>query len=115
MQMILVQVRHCHKGMRCQDWRSWDVNTTSGITTALQRMFPSAQVLVTNDSLVAAADCLACELRQYRKVDLLVGLHGAGMTNMIFMKPNSVVLEITGQYDGRMVSIMFPIITTTKQ
>ena len=103
-QVILVQVRHCHQGMKCLDWRTWDAATTLSVTTALRQVFPAAQLLVTNDSLVASADCLACELRQYRKVDLLVGLHGAGMTNMIFMQPHSVVLEITGRYDGRMVS-----------
>jgi hypothetical protein len=62
------------------------------------------KILVANDSIAGTADCLACELRQYQQADLVIGLHGAGLTNLIFMRPRAVVLEIVGQYDGRMVS-----------
>lgn len=41
---------------------------------------------------------------------MLIGLHGAGMTNMMFMKPGSTVVEIAGQYDGRMVSLPIPLL-----
>jgi hypothetical protein len=51
----------------------------------------------------STADCLACEILDYHDGDLLIGFHGAGNTNVMFMKPNSLLVEITGVYDGRML------------
>lgn len=49
---------------------------------------------------------MACEIAVYRDVDLLVGVHGAGMTNVMFMPPGrSVLLEITGIFDGRILPV----------
>jgi len=31
-----------------------------------------------------------------------VGIHGAGLTNIMFMKPGGTLVEITGEFDGRM-------------
>ena len=36
---------------------------------------------------------------------MLVGAHGAGMTNMIFMPRNSLIVELTGEWDGRMLPV----------
>lgn len=33
----------------------------------------------------------------------MIGMHGAGLSNMIFMPPESTVVEITAQNDGRML------------
>eukprot|EP00981_Chlorochromonas_danica_P000847 scaffold198_cov169-Ochromonas_danica.AAC.18 len=102
--VIVVQVRHCQVGMKCgNDWRTWELSISLSLTNALHDAFPTSQILIANDSVIATANCLACEVEFYRQTDLLIGLHGAGMTNMIFMKPESVVVEITGQYDGRMM------------
>lgn len=49
--------------------------------------------------------CFECEVFEYQQADILVGLHGAGLTNIMFMKPNSLLIEITGQFDGRMMPV----------
>ena len=49
--------------------------------------------------------CLACQIKTYSQTDVLVGLHGAGMTNMVFMPPGSLVVEIVGKFDGRMLPL----------
>ena len=48
-------------------------------------------------------DCLDCQLLKYYQADIIIGLHGAGMTNIMFMKPNSLLIEIIGKFDGRML------------
>lgn len=35
----------------------------------------------------------------------MLGFHGAGMTNIMFMQPGSVVVEIIGKFDGRMLPL----------
>ena len=45
---------------------------------------------------------MTCQIRLYANTDILIGLHGAGLTNIIFMSPNSLVVELAAQFDGRM-------------
>eukprot|EP01035_Chromulina_nebulosa_P017073 gene17073-22585_t len=39
----------------------------------------------------------------YSNADIVIGVHGAGMTNIMFMRPGSLLVEIVGQFDGRML------------
>eukprot|EP01035_Chromulina_nebulosa_P017072 gene17072-22584_t len=39
----------------------------------------------------------------YANADIVIGVHGAGMTNIMFMRPGSLLVEIVGQFDGRML------------
>jgi capsular polysaccharide biosynthesis protein len=47
-------------------------------------------------------NCLSCQVRLYARTDILVGLHGAGLTNIVYMPPGSLLVELAGQFDGRM-------------
>ena len=72
----------------------------------------------------AMSNCLDCQIREYASADVIVGLHGAGIvtmptyestitcescragvTNVMFMKPHSVLIEIIGKFDGRMLPV----------
>ncbi len=46
-----------------------------------------------------------CEVAEYPNVDILVGVHGAGITNVMFMKPGSLLVEIVDVLDGRMLPV----------
>lgn len=72
----------------------------------MQRAFPASEILSLTNTNASRSHCLACEIAVYRDVHLLVGVHGAGMTNVMFMPPGrSVLLEITGIFDGRMLPV----------
>lgn len=38
---------------------------------------------------------MSCEINEISTADILIGLHGAGMTKQMFMPPNGIVFEIT--------------------
>lgn len=40
------------------------------------------------------------QIQLMNQANVVAGVHGAGLTNMIFMKPNSKVFELTTQMDG---------------
>jgi hypothetical protein len=75
------------------------------ILQAFRETFPTSEILVLTDSNSSTANCIACEIAVYETVDILVGVHGAGMTNMMFMLENRLVLEIVGVFDGRMLPV----------
>jgi capsular polysaccharide biosynthesis protein len=44
--------------------------------------------------------CLVDQIEIMSKAEMLVGLHGAGLTNMMFMRPQSKILEIRNYEDN---------------
>ena len=47
----------------------------------------------------------SCDIQEYLDADMIVGVHGAGLTHMMFLKPGSIVVELIGQWDGRMTPL----------
>jgi len=87
----------------CQKtWREWDDETFNNATRAFGRQFGESKKLVLAEMKSYKTSCLSCDIDMYRRADVLVGLHGAGLTNIAFMRPGSLLVEIVGDYDGRM-------------
>ena len=42
--------------------------------------------------------CIECMIIDYHHANVFVGMHGAGMTNMIFMPKGSLIIEIVGEF-----------------
>lgn len=61
------------------------------------------QVVVIGPSNPELSMCFACQLKEYAQAEILVGLHGAGLTNLVFMPTGSLLVEIVGKFDGRML------------
>ncbi|PHH86116.1 hypothetical protein CDD83_10693 [Cordyceps sp. RAO-2017] len=57
---------------------------------ALRRAIPHMQLNVVDFAALPFVD----QLRLVRRTDLLVGVHGAGLTHLMFLRPGSTVLEI---------------------
>lgn len=55
-----------------------------------------------SDKNVSMMTSHASQVRHFFHTDVLIGVHGAGLANMLYMKPNSAVVEL-GPYgnDGR--------------
>ncbi len=35
-----------------------------------------------------------CQIRAFAEADVLIGMHGAGLSNQVYRKPNSAVIEL---------------------
>jgi hypothetical protein len=91
----------------CDTWRDWNTHTTHSLKTAVIRRFPAHRVVVVaaDDPYFVSCFDLACQIRFFALTDVLIGAHGAGLTNMIFMPPAALVVEIVGKFDGRMLPV----------
>ena len=52
-----------------------------------------------------SAGCFKEESAIYTQADVIIGSHGAGFTNMMFMRPGTTAFEIVGAFDGRFTPV----------
>jgi len=97
---MILQVRSC--GETCTE-REWSAAFARKLASALRARFSSHEVVVRRSS--STQTTFTNDVLLYSDADVLVGLHGAGLTNAMFMPAGSVVAEITGYWDGRMLPL----------
>lgn len=79
--------------------RDWSDSTFTRMLSSLAAHFTRHNIIPISSKHQSKADyCLACELALYPKVDVLVGAHGAGLTNVLFLKPGGLLVEIAGEF-----------------
>lgn len=82
-----------------EDPRDWTNQTFMRTVEAFRSVFVDHNV-VTMASRDESRDgyCLECAIAEYQRADVLVGMHGAGLTNMMFMPPGALVVELVGEF-----------------
>ena len=92
--------------------RRWppQLGGAGAVRDALAELFPEHNVQIFSDTDVDMMMCHACAVQLFHRADVVVGIHGAGLTNMIYMKPGGVVVEGIPQFDSRHAPItgIFP-------
>jgi hypothetical protein len=80
------------------------------VRDALSEVFPDHNIQIFSDSDFEMMMCHACSAQLFNKADVVVGIHGAGLTNCVYMQPGGVVVEGIPQYDSRHAPItgIFP-------
>jgi len=82
--------------------RQWNDEFTEKLLVNLQTTFPTYNVVLYSDRNDTMMRCYGCQIRAFAEADVLIGVHGAGLGNMIYMKPNSAVVELAPYgNDGR--------------
>lgn len=82
--------------------RQWTESFTERLSQALRVRFPSYQHLIYSDQDERLMNCFACQVEYISQADVLIGVHGAGLSMMLYMPPNSVVVELAPYgNDGR--------------
>lgn len=82
--------------------RQWTDEFTARLLGDFQRTFPSYTVREFSDQNNTLMQCIGCQIQTVAPADVLIGVHGAGLANMLYMRPNSVVVELVPYgNDGR--------------
>jgi hypothetical protein len=69
--------------------------------SALQTHFPRHNVEIFSDSnRILMLDPLQ-QVKMFSRADVVVGMHGAGLSNSMFMRPGSTVVEVVYDFDAR--------------
>jgi capsular polysaccharide biosynthesis protein len=45
--------------------------------------------------------CRECQIKMFHRADIAIAIHGAGLTNTMFMRPGGVVIEVIPKFDTR--------------
>lgn len=78
----------------------------AGVRQELQRVFPGHVIKIFSDLDDEMMTCIACQVQLFSKADIVVAMHGAGLTNTIYMKPGGLVVECVPNFDSRMAPIV---------
>jgi len=82
--------------------RQWTDSFTSSLLSLLATALPGYEVRLFSDRNETLMRCLGCQIREFAQADVLVGVHGAGLAHMLYMRPNSAVVELAPYpNDGR--------------
>jgi hypothetical protein len=73
--------------------RQWSEPFTQSLMKALASRFPEYEVVLFDDKDPKLMTCAACQIREFAVADVAIGMHGAGLSNIVYMKPNSAVVE----------------------
>lgn len=81
--------------------RSWPRGTLEILIDLISKSFPNHQFLHFSDKNTTLMSCPACQIEAFREADIAIGMHGAGLTNTMYMRPGSVVIEVVPRFDSR--------------
>jgi hypothetical protein len=105
--LMLIQHRRCSTEEDCaKTWREFSDTDIQRLVSAFQKNYgDNYRIAIVGDGNDKLTHCVACQIRLYEQADVLVGIHGAGLTNIMFMKPGAVLVELIGEFDGRMTPV----------
>lgn len=84
---------------RRQGLRTWldKPSRYDDVFKAVQQAVPAdypQKVIRVSDDDEALMQCIACQVRLFRRADAVIGIHGAGLSNALFMQPGGLVVEL---------------------
>ena len=75
--------------------RQWTDEFANTILQALMSKFQNYQISIFSDKNTTMMTCHSCQVEFMKDVDVLIGVHGAGLANMLYMKPNRYTYTYT--------------------
>lgn len=68
--------------------RLWSNEFIARFQQQLESYFPDYEVKLFSDKDEELMKCFLCQVKLFSETSVLIGIHGAGFANQIFMKPN---------------------------
>ena len=82
--------------------RRWNDTMLETIVTSFAAVFGTRyNIVVFSDKNFPLMNCPLCQAKVFFEASIVVGQHGAGLTNTLYMKPQGVVIEVVPVYDSR--------------
>jgi len=103
---IILQHRPCFTEDDCEKtWREWDNDTFNSLHNAVYKKFTEHNIVTIRGDDSYYTKCIECQVMVYKNADMIIGIHGAGMQNIMHMDPGTVLYEIVGKFDGGMLPL----------
>ena len=67
----------------------------------LKVIFPQHRLDLFSDLDKDLMLCRACQIKMFADADVVLAVHGAGLTNTMFMRPGGMVMEVISVFDSR--------------
>lgn len=78
--------------------RMWPKGVLEKLIAELTIKFPLHSVVEFSDSNHTLMSCPLCQVRLFATADVVIGIHGAGLTNTLYMRRGSIVVEVIPKY-----------------
>ena len=101
--IVILQRTSSSEFTRNQDRsRRWSNELVKRLISSFASAFGQRyRIVIYSDQNVELMKCYLCQVKLFSEASIVVGLHGAGLTNSLYMKPNSIVVEIVSFFDSR--------------
>lgn len=73
--------------------RQWSDDFADRLVLSLQSVLPGYNVALFSDRNTTMMGCHACQMRAFNSAKVVIGMHGAGLSNIVYMSPGSAVVE----------------------
>ena len=81
--------------------RTWPKKMYVQMLESLTISFPNHRIDIYSDGDSELMKCRECQIRMFHDADVVLAIHGAGLTNTMFMRPGGVVVEVIPMFDTR--------------
>ena len=81
--------------------RRWPKGSLRIMVSLLKRLFPNHRIDIYSDSDVELMHNPSLQIKLFHSADVVIGVHGAGMTNTLYMRPGGVVVEVLPFFDSK--------------
>ena len=88
--------------------RLWPMDFYEQLIQNITTSFPNRLVIPFSDRNSTLMSCITCQIELFSRATLIIGMHGAGLSNMMFMPTGGTVIEICPGLDGRMLPASGP-------
>eukprot|EP00596_Hydrurales_sp_CCMP1899_P002572 CAMPEP_0119038342 /NCGR_PEP_ID=MMETSP1177-20130426/7213_1 /TAXON_ID=2985 /ORGANISM="Ochromonas sp, Strain CCMP1899" /LENGTH=268 /DNA_ID=CAMNT_0007000813 /DNA_START=858 /DNA_END=1664 /DNA_ORIENTATION=+ len=81
--------------------RGWPHKALRKMIKTLKSSCPNHKIEIFSDLDTKLMQCRDCQIKLFHSADITIAIHGAGLTNTMFMRPGGVVIEVVPKFDSR--------------
>lgn len=91
-------------------WPKGTIESVNGgkgsLIIALEKYFPDHKIDIFSDLNSTLMLSPSNQISMFHNADIVIGIHGAGLTNTMYMSPGGIVVEVVREFDSRHAPII---------